>query len=141
MAAILHDIGRSWRALPAWVKIWLFFLNAVFLASPLVMAGDPGLPIVLGLYLASGPFLFAFMLTQRGLSRALGTAHLMPWVPLVLYLVFRLTGAGKGPAIHWNEEPLLWSYSLLLLTTVVICLAFDLYDWARWVRGDKALMG
>jgi len=99
------------------------------------------LPVVLGLYLASGPFLFAFMITQRGLSRALGTAHLIPWVPLVLYLVFRLTGVGVDPVIRWSQDPTIWIYTVLLLATVVICLLFDLYDWLRWVRGDKAVMG
>jgi hypothetical protein len=122
----LRRIGRSWLALPAWVKWWLFALNAVFLAAPLVWPWSSAKVILLA-YGASGPLLSAFAVWSGGLTRSMGVGHLLPWIPLLFWLAtVPLPSAG---------------YALLLAAMVVICLAFDVYDLVRWWRGDRAILG
>lgn len=131
----LQAIGLSWWALPRWVKLWLFALNAVFLAGIAFLHEDAA-RITLVAWLASGPLLAAFMIVQRGLTRILGVAHLIPWTPLVVYLELRLIGDAAGPQILWSATPGLFLWIVLLLACLYVCLAFDLYDALRWFRGE-----
>ncbi|WP_416398620.1 hypothetical protein [Allohahella sp. A8] len=139
---VWRAIGRSWMSLKTWVKVWLFYLNIVFLCSIPLYGQDPSVLWILVAYIASGPFLLAFMASQRGLSRLLGLAHIVPWTPLLAYLCTRLWSDGAlGPQITFESQPLLFAYVLLLIDTVLICLAFDYIDVLRWLRGEKYLMG
>lgn len=128
----LKRIGRSWLALPLWVKLWLLVLNAVFLAAPFVLAWSEA-KVVLLAYAASGPLLFAFAVWDTGLTRRMGLAHLLPWVPLLWWLVTKLSASSQ-----WTADT---SYLLLLAVAVLICLALDIYDLGRWVRGDRGVIG
>lgn len=133
-------IGRSWLALKGWVKAWLFFLNLVMLGS-LFFLDDPVGRWTLIAYLAAGPLLVLVMVRQRGLTRFLGIAHLIPWTPLMIYLALRVTTDRVGPQLTRAGEPLLFGYALLVLAAVGVCLTFDLYDLARWIRGERFVMG
>ena len=136
----LKAIGVSWLGMKNWVKIWLFGLNGVFLAAVLFWP-QPIAQVILVAFLASGPFLFAIMIIQRGLTRFLGIAHLIPWVPLVGYLIVRLSTDQLGPQIVPEAPGHLYEYTLLLVSVTTICLAFDVYDLARWFSGDRARIG
>ena len=83
-------IGVSWSAMKLWIKIWLFALNALFLTA-LAFLPEPAARLTLAAYVASGPLLAAIMIWQRGLTRLLGIAHLVAWLPLVVYLGLRLS--------------------------------------------------
>lgn len=133
-------IARSWMALKTWVKIWLVFLNAVFLVV-LEFTPDPVADWTIFAYAASAPLLLALAVDQRGLTRLLGIAHLVTWVPLVVYLLLRLTGDLAGPLITPATRPALFSYVLVLLATLVVCLALDAYDVVRWMRGERLVIG
>jgi len=133
-------IQLSWLSMKPVVKVWLFFLNAVFLAALLF----PLQPLTIGVlvaYVAAGPLLAAFMIRQRGLTRLLGVAHIVPWVPLAGYLLLRLAGDAAGPRLNLDTHGALYAYVLLLLGTVSICLAFDIYDVVRWLRGERFVLG
>lgn len=124
-------IGESWMSLPLWVKTWLFALNAVFLLSPVFLPWEAA-RIVLIAYVASGPLLGAFAVFEGGLTRAMGIAHLVPWVPMLVWLMIWIAtsdtlGIARG-------------YAVLLVTMTVICLAFDVYDILRWLRGERAVL-
>lgn len=138
---VLREIGRSWLALKRWVKVWLFLLNAVFLAAFFFLSRDPIAATILWLYLASGPFLLIIMVFQRGLSRLLGTAHLIPWLPLLGYLLLRLSTDIVGPRVGVDSEPILFLYSVTVTAVLAVCLGFDLYDLRRWMKGETALIG
>lgn len=116
----------SWLALPLWVKIWLFFLNAVFLAVFVALEPEPR-HIVLTGFVASVPLLLAFAYPLGGLNRLVGLGHLVPWVPMLVWLV-----------LAW---PTPGAYTAILAGTMAICLGFDVYDVIRWSRGDRAVMG
>lgn len=133
-------IGVSWMAIRWPVKIWLFFLNAVFLAAFLFWP-RPLTKWILLAYLASAPLLLLFMVFQRGLTRLLGVAHLIPWIPLVLYLSVRLTTDTLGPRIVYTHSPYRFTYVVCLLGTVGVCLLLDVRDLVRWIRGERYVLG
>jgi hypothetical protein len=123
-------IGRSWLAMPGWVKLWLTALNLVFLAAPLVLPWPQAGIILLG-WAATGPLLAAFAVAQGGLTRHMGIAHLVVWVPLLIWLA-------TGPVA---TGPVGQGYVAVFIAMVTLCLLLDLYDLARWVGGDRAIIG
>jgi hypothetical protein len=133
-------IGRSWLGMKTWVKVWLFVLNGVFLTA-FAFSRDPIAFWTLAAYVASGPLLLAMMRAQGGLTRLLGVAHLVPWLPLVAYLGARLGTAAAGPRIVPAADPGLFAYVVVLLASVGVCLAFDVWDVVRWMRGERFVLG
>ncbi len=129
-------IGLSWLSLKTWVKAWLFFLNIVFILS-LFFWDRAEIPWVLSAYASSGPLLLLIAYYQRGLTRLIGIAHIIPWIPLVIYIVLSLSHL--LPA--WSTDPYYVLYLLLLLDVLIICLSFDLYDIYRWYKGHRYVMG
>lgn len=126
-----RSIGRSWLSLPIWVKVWLFTLNAVFLLSPAFLPWNVA-SVVLIAYLASGPLLVGFVVVEGGLTRAMGLAHLVPWTPMLAWLVVWIAvGAADSIAV---------GYAAMLAAMTAICLAFDIYDLWRWGRGDRGII-
>lgn len=137
--AICRRVARSWLAMKTWVKTWLFFLNAVFLAA--FVFDDPLARWTLIAYVGAGVLLFPIMYCQRGLTRFLGIAHLIPWTPLLIYLELRLTTDWVGLRIEWSADPALFAWALLLWASVVVCLGFDVFDVVRWARGERYVLG
>lgn len=124
-------IGRSWLSLPTWVKIWLFALNAAFLASPFFLSwGDSH--VILIAYAATGPLLLGFAVYEGGLTRLMGVGHLIPWIPLLGWLGYWLMDAD-----HTMEAV---AYVAFLTALISICLVLDIYDLLRWVRGERSVM-
>lgn len=135
-----RQIGRSWLGMKTWVKLWLFFLNGVFLAA-FSFQYDPLSTWTLLAYAASGPLLVGIARVQRGLTRFLGIAHLIPWIPLQVYLATRLSSDRVGPRLTIDGDPHLFVYSLVLGATVTVCLVFDVWDVVRWIRGERFIIG
>jgi hypothetical protein len=120
-------IGASWKSMHRWVKLWLFALNGLFLGA-IAFLPEALARITLAAYVSSGPLLAVTMIWQRGFTRVLGLAHLVPWIPLAVYLALRLTSDVAGPIIAWEASPVLFSYAVILLSALMICLALDIYD-------------
>ncbi len=114
-------------SLPNWVKIWLIVLNAIFLAA--FLFPENGLAtVVLTAYVASGPLLLGFALAQGGLTRLTGAGHLIPWIPLLVALLY-------FPASTHQV-----TYVLTLGAALILCLILDFYDLGRWICGDRAIL-
>ena len=124
-------IGRSWLSLPNWVKIWLFVLNAAFLAAPFFLSWNDG-HVILIAYAATGPLLLGFAVYEGGLTRLMGVGHLLPWIPLLGWLGYWLTDAD-----HTIEAI---AYVAFLTALIAICLVFDIYDLFRWMRGERSVL-
>ena len=137
---VAKAIAASWGSMKPWVKYWLFALNAVFLAAAFILP-DPLARYTLMAYAASGPWLLAIMLYQRGLTRLLGIAHLVPWLPLLVYLAARLTSNIAGTQITFAATPVQWTYAAVLLCVLGGCLAVDAVDVWRWIRGERYRLG
>jgi hypothetical protein len=125
-------IGRSWMALPLWVKLWLAALNAVFLAAPSLLTWEAARVVLLG-YVASGPLLLAFAGGAGGLTRHMGIAHLVTFVPMLGLL---LTGTMLEAQTDTG-----FAFAMVFAAMVGLCLALDLYDLLRWLQGDRAVIG
>jgi hypothetical protein len=125
-------IVASWRGLPGWVKVWLLALNAVFLSATAFVPSDLA-QVVLVAYVASGPLLAGFAFIEGGLTRAMGLGHLLPWTPMLVWLLDAL-GRGVLP-------PAQAIYALCLTAAIIVCLGFDLADLVRWWRGERAPIG
>lgn len=123
-----------------WVKSWLFLLNAVFLAA-FAFTNDPAATWILVGYVASGPLLAWIMIRQRGLTRLLGVAHLIPWTPLLLYLILRVCSDIAGPLVSMSTSPALATYLYVLLACLLVCLALDTWDVIRYLRGERYVLG
>ena len=78
-------IKKSYWSMPKWVFIWLCFLNVYFLISVVFWPERLSIVILIG-YVATGPLLAAQIAHDGGLRRILGLAHLVPWVPLLIWL-------------------------------------------------------
>lgn len=124
-------IGQSWLALPLWVRIWLFALNAAFLVAPLFLPWTES-RIILIAYLASGPFLLGFAVFEGGLSRLMGVGHIVPWLPLLGWLAHWLVVADSALPVV--------AYVATLGIMIAACLAFDIIDIFRWVRGERGVL-
>lgn len=135
-----QHIIASWLSMKPWVKNWLFFLNAVFIAA-FAFLEDPAAKWILLAYITSGPLLGWFMIKQRGLTRLLGVAHLVPWVPLLIYIVLRLTSDVAGPIVSFTITPMFATYLYLLLACLVVCLSLDAWDVVRYLRGERYVLG
>lgn len=67
---------------------------------------------------------------QVGFVRLLGLPHLIFWIPLVAWFVFRLRRGGL-PRMALTA-------TLILTVTLSISLVFDAVDVARWLLGERA---
>jgi hypothetical protein len=135
-----QHIAASWLSMKPWVKNWLFFLNGVFIAA-FAFLDDPAAKWIILAYVASSPLLAWLMVEQRGLTKLLGIAHVIPWVPLLVYIVARLSSELAGPVVTFAAEPFLASYLYLLLASLVVCLSLDLWDLVRYLRGERYVLG
>lgn len=126
-----HRIGQSWLSLPLWVKYWLFALNAIFLAAPAFLPWADS-SVILIAYAACGPLVLAFAVFKGGLTRIMGIGHLVPWVPLLGWLVYWL-------AVADTSLPTML-YVSLLSAMIAVCLALDIYDILRWLRGERDIL-
>ncbi|MEO9822528.1 MAG: hypothetical protein ABJF79_19390, partial [Paracoccaceae bacterium] len=121
----VRAIVTSWMALPMWVKVWLVVLNGVFL-SALALLPDRVAEVTLIAYVATVPLLAGQLGYDGGLRRILSVAHLVPWSPLVAWLVI---------IPEWT------SYTAILTLIVSICLAFDINDLRLFVKGERDVLG
>jgi len=121
----LRAFATSWLALPLWVKIWLVLLNGVFIAA-FAFLPERISEITLVAYFATVPLLAGQVGYDGGLRRILAWAHLVPWIPLLAWLLL---------IPDWS------AYSILLTLTVAICLAFDINDLRLFFQGDRAVVG
>ncbi len=135
-----QHIAASWLSMKSWMKNWLFFLNAVFITA-FAFLDDPVAKWILLAYAASSPLLAWLMVKQRGLTRLLGIAHLVPWIPLLAYIVLRLSSEIAGPIVTLTASPVLAGYLYLLLGCLVVCLALDAWDVVRYLRGERYVLG
>jgi hypothetical protein len=121
----LTAIVTSWMAFPLWVKVWLIFLNGVFL-SAIAFLPDRVAEVTLVAYFVTVPLLLGQVGYDGGLRRILALAHLVPWIPLLAWLMMIPDGT---------------SYIALLTITVAICLAFDINDLRLFIKGSRAVVG
>lgn len=128
---MIKDIWNSFRALPAWVQIWVAFILAPVNMATLLFINQPGGLLVAGLANLAMMLNMPVMLRERGFSKLMGLPHLIPWTILVYILAFQRPAA----------EGLYDTFLTVLLITNTISLLFDYPDTLRWFQGDRAVAG
>lgn len=118
---------------PQWVQIWVNVMAVILVGSFITLLfSRPTRRDALIILLVNIPnvLLVQWMYAQLGYVRLLGLPHIIFWTPLAVYLVLRL----RDPAIIAPFRQVIW----LLLAMMLISLAFDYTDVARYLLGERA---
>ena len=120
---------------PAWIQYWVMWMAATIVVSMVVLAFSKITRRDALIILLTNMGVYVFMMWlygQVGFVRLLGIVHVVLWTPLAIYLFWRL----KEPAIVAPFRQVIWIY----LLTVLVSLAFDYADVARYLLGETATM-
>lgn len=116
-------------AAPLWVQYWLNYMSVVLmLAIPFAFfrAEARWAVLVVALTVPAMVALHSVM----GYVRLLGVVHVVLWTPFVIYLWRRRDS--------WRvKETLSGKWIALLFATMIVSLAFDYADVARWLLGER----
>jgi hypothetical protein len=130
---------RSWRSMKTWVMAWLWYLNAIYWVAFAHLDRAEAFWAAMA-YLAVGPIIAIMLVTQRGLTRLSGLIHL-PWMPFLVYLGLRLFTDLLGPAVSTADGVFYHAWLHGLFWSTAACLAMDVVDVARWLRGERYVLG
>ncbi len=121
-------LARSILKMPLPWLVWVMLLVLVNFLVPLfyIQTLEAKLAIVAVL---SGAVIQSFIHSKLGFVRLLGLGHLF-WVPLVVWLGFRLADVGVENAFG------VWLASLVLINAV--SLVIDVIDVIRFFSGEKS---
>ncbi len=124
-------VWRSWKSMKTWVMVWLWYLNVLYWLG-LFWLDRPEAQWALISYVAIGPLIAGVVWPQRGFTRLSGLIHL-PWLAYTLWLGLRL----------WTETPggLYGIWLHVVFWSTALCLAFDIVDVVRWLRGTRYRLG
>ncbi len=120
---------------PAWVQYWVRWMAVAITASVVVLLFSKAtrrdalviLATNIGVY-----FVMMWLFEKIGFVRLLGIVHVGFWTPLAVYLYWRL----KDQTIVTPFRQVIW----LFLATIVVSLAFDYADVARYILGERSSM-
>ncbi len=121
-------LARSILKMPLPWLVWVMLLVLVNFLVPLfyIQTLEAKLAIVAVL---SGAVIQSFIHSKLGFVRLLGLGHIL-WIPLVIWLGFRLSDVGL-------ENPFgIWLTSLVLINTV--SLVIDVIDVIRFISGERS---
>lgn len=129
-------IQETLTLLPDWLLWWfnwLVFAVAVLPLSLLIwlQSRKTGVITVLASILA-GAAVYG-MFRQMGYVKLLGLPHLLIWGPLAVYLFRKQAKDAMPIAARWIIR--------VVLVTLLISLAFDVVDVARYILGERAPLG
>lgn len=120
-------------AQPMWARLWVVWMVAVIV----------GVPVIMWMYVAArrDPLIVAgSTLTllvvmplwhdQVGYVRLIGLPHIVVWTPLAVYLHARRKHLSSPPQVRRAVN--------VFMATIVVSLAFDSVDAARYLLGEHA---
>jgi hypothetical protein len=117
---------------PQWVQIWLnvLLVGAFILPLVLLIWKQSRIAAVITV-IASGLAGFGViqMFERMGYVKLLGLPHIILWTPLAWYL-YRQIGREDMP--QWPRRIM-----IVVMATILISLAFDYVDVARWLLGER----
>jgi hypothetical protein len=119
-------------AQPVWVQYWLYWLvfGTFILPLTLLIWKQTRLTAILSVSasLMAG-FGVSWIYGRMGYVNLLGLPHILFWTPLVIYL---FNQHRKANLPRWPK-----SIILLVTATIMISLAFDYVDVARYILGER----
>lgn len=121
-------LTRSILKMPLPWLVWVMLLVLVNFLVPLFYIQTLEAKLAIAAVL-SGAVIQSFIHSKLGFVRLLGLGHIL-WIPLVIWLGFRLTDIGL-------ENPFgIWLASLVLINTV--SLVIDVIDVIRFISGERS---
>ena len=124
---MLIKIWKSFRAMPAWVQIWVALLLVPINMTSIFFVDQPSAVLISVLAIGAMVLNLPVMIYDRGFSKLMAFPHLIPWTILVAWIVFaRPVGSDAYGTYLW-----------ILLVTDVISLGFDYPDAVKWWKGDR----
>jgi hypothetical protein len=104
------------------VKIWMNWMVIIFLSSLIFVYRHNSARIIFGSLIFTMPIAIWLFNTTRS-AHLIGVAHIIVWLPLAIYLVkIEIINQGEKLKTPYGI------YLVLLLTTIVTSLYFDIRD-------------
>lgn len=129
MMQLFERFAADVAAQPQWLQVWGNILGPVTLLSMVLFLFRRNLiPVALLTFLVLPSMLLLYH--YFGYSRILGLAHIVFWTPAVVYLL-RIRPSWRA------KETWLGKWIIIALAVMLISLAFDYVDLARWLMGDR----
>lgn len=128
---MLTEIWQSYRTLPLWVQIWVYFLVVVNLLSAAFFKEYNSGIIAFLSYAGMIPNVF-LALIQRGVSKAWSISHVFAWTLQVPIIGYYLVMGGPTSLTYKI-------FLIILLVTNFISLVFDYIDSIKWLLGDRKI--
>ena len=120
-------------AQPVWVRLWAAWMFVVIVAAPVVMrkygAARRDYLLVAS---STAALIVAVPLwhSHVGYVRLVGLPHLPVWTPLAVYLYCRREHFASPWQLRWAIN--------VFVATIIVSLAFDYVDAARYLLGERA---
>jgi len=121
---------RGLARLPLSWKPWLLVLLTLNMIVPLFLYDRTEAQVVFGTAILGGAT-FSLLTGLFGFTRIIWAAHIV-WVPLIIWLWFRLPGVADEPGFAW--------WIRLVIVADLIAMVFDGANVVRYLRGDRAEM-
>ena len=119
---------KSMLKMPSPWLAWIMLLVAANLVVPLIYIQTLEAQLTLAAFFAAA-ITQSYIHSKLGFVRLLGLGHLF-WVPLVIWLGFRLSTVGLDSSFG------IWLASLVLLNTA--SLIIDVIDVVRFISGERS---
>jgi predicted ABC-type sugar transport system permease subunit len=118
---------------PQWLTYWLYWLTFGTLVLPVVLlfwrqsrvAGAAGIAATV-----TAVFSVSWLFDRLGYVKLLGLPHIILWTPFVIYLFFQIRRTDMPKWPRWIMT--------IVLATILVSLAFDYTDVARYLLGERA---
>lgn len=120
---------------PTWVGLWLNWLLFGAFILPLALLIWRSTRMAALLTLAAGIIAgisINWMYSRLGYVKLLGLPHIILWGPLVVYLISRMR---RKDIPKWP-----WRILFVIVATLLVSLAFDVVDVARYALGERTPM-
>ena len=118
--------GMGTLAWPWW--LWVGLLGLVNGVAPLFFIGSDEARVVLAALLV-GAIVQMLIVSRLGFVRLLGIGHVVAWLPMLLWLVPRLSNLDFGTPFGR------WLFAVVVVD--LASLAIDFVDVARYLAGDR----
>ncbi len=128
-------LQQAIATMPGWVRLWVTWLNIVTIgsfATFVIWKKTWRDALVLLVVTAAMIFTMMTLYAEVGFVKLLGLPHLIWWIPLVGYFIWRIRSADlpKIPRL----------VMMVLAATLTVSLVFDAIDVISWLTGNRGSM-
>ena len=128
----LQAFAANLETAPRWVQAWVQFMGVVLMLSVPFAFRRVEARVALVIAAITLPAM-VWLYSKIGFVRLLGVVHVVLWTPFLFWLWRRRQ--------EWRvKETIAGKWVVLLFATMVVSLAFDYADVARWLMGERGPM-